>query len=74
MNNLRLLIAFIGLVGLIGTGFVACSPEPPLHLYDAQEATMDLPIVDLDLDVYWDYQMEVGIDYEWAAEWYYGWD
>ena len=74
MNNLRLLIALIGLMGLIGTGFVACSPEPPLHLYDAQEAEMDLPIVDLDLEVYWDYEMEVGIDYEWEAEWYYGWD
>ena len=54
--------------------FIACSPEPPLHLYDAQEATMDLPIIDLDLEVYWDYEIAFGIEYQWKAEWYYGWD
>lgn len=52
----------------------ACSPEPPLHLYDAQDITLDLPVIDLDLQVYWDYQMDFGIDYDWRAEWYYGWD
>jgi hypothetical protein len=48
----------------------SCSPEPPLHLYDAQEVTMRLPIVDLSLDVYWDYDDP----YDWHDEWYYGWD
>lgn len=65
----RRLMEVIGLVGLVG-----CSPEPPLHLYDAQEATIDIPLVDLDLQVYWDYEMAFGIDYDWQAEWYYGWD
>ena len=54
--------------------FIACSPEPPLHLYDAQEVTVEQPIIDLDLNVYWDYEMAFGIDYDWQAEWYYGWD
>ena len=52
----------------------SCTPEPPLHLYDAQEVTFDLPIVDLDLKVYWDYETAFGLDYDWEAEWYYGWD
>lgn len=52
----------------------SCSPEPPLHLYDAQEVILEQPIIDLDLQVYWDYEMAFGIDYDWQAEWYYGWD
>ena len=52
----------------------SCTPEPPLHLYDAQDVTFDLPIIDLDLNVYWDYETAFGLDYNWEAEWYYGWD
>lgn len=52
----------------------SCTPEPPLHLYDSEEAEMNLPLIDLDLNVYWDYEMAFGIDYDWRAEWYYGWD
>ena len=68
----------IGLIGPIGlTGLIvlqACTPEPPLLLYDAKETDMDIPLVDLDLQVYWDYELEFGIDYDWQAEWHYGWD
>ena len=53
---------------------VSCSPEPPLHLYDAQDVVLDQPIIDLDLRVYWDYETALGLDYDWQAEWYYGWD
>jgi len=66
------LAAFVGLMGF--AGIVSCSPEPPLHLYDASEVTMDVPMIDLDLQVYWDYEMAFGIDYDWQAEWFYGWD
>ena len=52
----------------------ACRPEPPLYLYDSQVVDMDLPMIDLDLDVYWDYELAFGINYDWRAEWYYGWD
>ena len=52
----------------------ACSPEPPLHLYDAQELEFKQPIIDLDLKVYWNYDSELGLDYDWQSEWYYGWD
>ena len=65
-----LLVAFTALCN----GFLACSPEPPLHLYDAQEVSLNLPVVDLDLEVYWDYSIAFGVEYDWEAEWYYGWD
>ena len=51
-----------------------CSPEPPLHLYDIQEIEMEMPFIDLNLDVYWNYETDLGIDYNWRNEWYYGWD
>ena len=71
MNNNRFLHrAFVALFTLNSSllTLLACSPEPPLHLYDAQEADMNLPVIDLDLDVYWDY--DIDIDYDWQHEWY----
>lgn len=62
------------LVTLMGAALTACEREPLLHLYDAQSVTFDLPIVDLDLKVYWDYDIYYGTTYNWQAEWYYGWD
>lgn len=76
MSKRRLLCALALLFSTLHGFFTltACSPEPPLHLYNAQEATMDLPIIDLDLSVYWDYDIAFGMEYSWEAEWYYGWD
>ena len=74
MNNRILHRAFVALFTLNSSllTLLACSPEPPLHLYDAQEADMNLPVIDLDLEVFWNY--DVDIDYDWTQEWYYGWD
>ena len=74
LMGLRSLLGLLGLMGFMGIGLAACTPEPPLHLYDAADATIDLPVVDLDLDVYWDYEISFGVQYDWEAEWYYGWD
>jgi hypothetical protein len=49
----------------------SCSPEPPLHLYDAEDFIIEPPIIDLNLEVYWDYETALGIDYDWQTEWYY---
>ena len=49
--------------------FAACSPEPPLHLFDAQPSDMKFVFAELELDTYWDYE-----DYNWRDEWFYGWD
>ena len=67
---MRKLLWFFPVMVLVGS----CMREPELHLYDAQEAEMSLPLIDLDLEVYWDYQLDFGVEYDWRAEWYYGWD
>ena len=65
----------IGSLALLSSiGFAACSPEPPLHLYDIDSPAVALPIVELSLDTYWNYDGNLGINYDWRAEWYYGWD
>jgi len=35
---------------------------------------LEIPVVDLDLRAYWNYELEYGIYYDWRAEWIYGWD
>ena len=49
---------------------IGCRREPELHLYDEADFDIDIPEIELSLDVYWDYD----IQYDWRAEWYYGWD
>ncbi len=51
-----------------------CEREPMLHLHRSGNVDVDIPIVELELDVYWDYDINFGIDYNWREEWYYGWD
>ena len=68
------LIASVSLSALASTTLTSCLPEPPLHLYEEGEATFDIPVVDLDLQVYWDYELAFGISYDWQMEWYYHWD
>ena len=48
--------------------------EPELHLYEPQNIDFDMPIVDLDLEVFWDYEMMFDVRYDWKAEWFYDWD
>ena len=63
------LVVMMSLVSLTG-----CYREPYLHLYDVDAPVVELPIVELRLDLYWDYELNLGINYNWRAEWYYGWD
>jgi hypothetical protein len=53
---------------------ISCSPEPPLNLYDSEHVENKIIFTDLELDAYWDYELEFGVQYDWRAEWYYGWD
>lgn len=52
----------------------SCYRQPDLHLYDVVEADFDIPIVDLELEVLWDYEIGFNITYDWKLEWSYGWD
>lgn len=66
--NRRSLIATLPLL------LTACSPEPELHLFEAEPTNTRIVFAELELDTYWDYELEVGVRYEWRNEWYYGWD
>ena len=71
MRKLLLLFATL-------TVFMAsCERQPPLHLYDSAEVDFTLPLIDLQLDVYWNYdlnyELTYDVKYDWRAEWYYGW-
>ncbi len=51
-----------------------CERKPDLHLDYLGNIVTDLPIVELELDVFWDYGTETETGYDWRGEWYYGWD
>ena len=70
MRRKRMALWLAALVVMI-TG---CERNPDLHLWDWETPELEIPMVELELDVYWDYQTQLGINYDWRAEWYYGWD
>lgn len=64
------LIALTLLLSLSG-----CEREPMLHLHEGgEDIEIDVPVVDLELQVLWDYSFSYDVSYDWKAEWQYGWD
>lgn len=49
---------------------IGCVRDPDLHLHRDNHVEFDVPDVQIDLDVMWEYDL----DYDWHAEWSYGWD
>ena len=66
--------ALVCLLCLISLALRSCKPEPPLHLYESRPLESKILWTELELDTYWDYELEFGVKYDWQAEWYYGWD
>ena len=52
---------------LLATG---CVREPELYLYDSVKVDFNLPVIDLALEVYWDYELSYEVNYDWHAEWH----
>lgn len=77
MKQLRQLTIFVILSLLFGA-WAGCDPIPPLHLRNEQNVDFEFPVVQIDLDVMWHYDLtyEYGYDsvYDWRKEWKYGWD
>ena len=69
MKKLLYIFVFSALLSIVG-----CMREPELHLYEPQTTEHNFPVVDLDLEVYWDYELTFDVQYDWRAEWFYGWD
>ncbi len=52
----------------------ACQREPVLYLHqEGGDINLKLPLVELELEVFWDYELNFGAEYDWKKEWYYGW-
>ena len=68
-----LLLGFTSLTAL--SPLVAgCERSPELHLHCGGHVTTELPVVDLELSVLWNYEITGDIAYDWRQEWLYGWD
>lgn len=60
---------------IISIILLSCEREPPLHLHHGgNDLDIEIPVVDLNLNVVWDYLFKYGVEYDWQAEWLYGWD
>ena len=59
---------------IVLVAFSSCERKPPLYLYDADEVSFRMPMINIDLNAYWNYELAYGITYDWKEDWYYGWD
>ncbi|MBQ0046672.1 MAG: DUF5119 domain-containing protein [Prevotellaceae bacterium] len=48
----------------------SCERVPPLHLHRGLHMRIPLPLVQLNLHLFWSYEL----GYDWESEWTYGWD
>ena len=55
-------------------GMASCERRPKLHLFGRGAIDIALPVVRIDIDTYWNYEVTYGVAYDWRAEWFYGWD
>ena len=63
----KYLITAVTLLIVMITG---CERDPMLHLHRDKHVEFNIPEIQIDLDVIWNYDL----DYDWRAEWTYGWD
>ena len=69
---IKAVVMCFALLCLVATG---CVREPKLHLHQGgADIDMEIPTVDLDLKVIWNYIFKYDTEYDWQAEWIYGWD
>jgi len=58
----------------VAAALAGCERQPELHLNYYENVVTNLPVVELRLDVFWNYNTEAEGLYDWRNEWYYGWD
>ncbi len=66
-------LLFLAILSLL-LSLTACEREPDLYLFDGGQMEIEIPNIEVGLETYWEYEMIYGIEYDWKAEWYYGWD
>ncbi len=54
---------------------ISCEREPHLYLHDdGGNVDFEFPDLEFELDIFWDYELDYGVSYNWREEWYYGED
>lgn len=71
-NYMRAVMMVAIMLHIVPMTFVSCERVPPLHLHRDRHIDIVMPIINLDLDVYWDYYTNLEAD--WRDQWTYGWD
>lgn len=66
--------AAVAALTMMGAVLAGCERKPDLHLDYSGTIVTNLPVVELQLDVFWDYSIDTEGRYDWQSEWYYGWD
>lgn len=67
------IVKWLVLCATLVTLTTSCEREPVLHLHRG-DIQLQIPMVDVNLDVMWDYNLIYDYYYDWRSEWYYGED
>lgn len=67
------IVKWLVLCATLVTLTTSCEREPILHLHRG-DIQLQIPMVDVNLDVMWDYNLIYDYYYDWRSEWYYGED
>ncbi len=72
------MLQVIVVVAIAAIALLSCRRVPLLHQHDHTGVVTKFPMVDLNLNILWNYTQDYGWDYDWhydwKSEWIYGWD
>ena len=73
-NRLRQVLCVLCVTIPMVLALMSCEREPVLYLHHDNPVNFDFAVIELSLDVYWDYNIGFNTSYDWRTDWYYGWD
>ena len=73
-NRLRQVLCVLCVTIPMVLALMSCEREPVLYLHHDNQVNFDFAVIELSLDVYWDYNIGFNTSYDWRTDWYYGWD
>ena len=73
-NRLRQVLCVLCVTIPMVLALMSCEREPVLNLHHDNSLNFDFAVIELSLDVYWDYNIGFNTTYDWRTDWYYGWD
>ena len=73
-NRLRQVLCALCVTVPMVLALMSCEREPVLYLHHNNQVNFDFAVIELSLDVYWDYNIGFNTSYDWRTDWYYGWD